>query len=184
MTGRPNQDLPDNLQTAFEKAANFESCIITKQSINNRKIHEVHNIDVTQCKDEIEVIEAHIRNPNYKGKNYDPNYQQNRTKPNISNSPSHSTTNHHSSGSQGPSYNKSNQHDKPVNISVTLHGPISKEQLYKIQVLRHLSQYRDRIKPEDRPATGEYAKSFSKFCPRRLRSRKQPQRKLYNLVNT
>ena len=46
-----------------------------------------------------------------------------------------------------------------------LNGPVSKEQLYKIQeVLRHPSQYRDRLKPKYQPATGEYTKSF-KFCP-------------------
>ena len=33
MTGRFNQDLPENLQTAFEKAMNFKPQIITKQSI-------------------------------------------------------------------------------------------------------------------------------------------------------
>ena len=44
-----------------------------------------------------------------------------------------------------------------------------KEQLYKIQeVLRHPSQYWDRLKPEDRPATGEYAKSFNKFRPKKV----------------
>ena len=80
MTGRFNQDLPENLQTAFEKATNFEPRIITKQSINNRKIHEVNHIDITHGEDEVEINEAHVRNPNYKGKNYDPNYQQNRTK--------------------------------------------------------------------------------------------------------
>ena len=37
MTGRFNQDLPENLQTAFEKAMNFEPQIITKQSINSKK---------------------------------------------------------------------------------------------------------------------------------------------------
>ena len=80
MTGRFNQDLPENLQMAFEKATNFEPQIITKQSINNRKIHEVNHIDITHGEDEVEINEAHVRNPNYKGKNYDPNYQQNRTK--------------------------------------------------------------------------------------------------------
>ena len=50
-----------------------------------------------------------------------------------------------------------------------MNGPVSKEQLYKIQeVLRHPSQYRDRLKPEDRPATGEYAKSFNKFQPKKV----------------
>ena len=80
MTGRFNQDLPENLHTVFKKAANFESCIITKQSINERRVHDINHIDVTSGQDEIEINEAHIWNPNYKGKNYDPNYQQNKTK--------------------------------------------------------------------------------------------------------
>ena len=50
-----------------------------------------------------------------------------------------------------------------------LNGPVSKEQLYKIQeVLRHPSQFWDRLKPEDRPVTGEYTKSFNKFCPKKV----------------
>ena len=50
-----------------------------------------------------------------------------------------------------------------------LNRPISKEQLYKIQeVLRHPSQYWDRLKPEDRPATGEHTKSFNKFHPKKV----------------
>ena len=63
MTGRFNQDLPENLHTAFEKAANFEPRIITKQSINERKVHDINHIDVTSCHNEIEINEAHIRNP-------------------------------------------------------------------------------------------------------------------------
>ena len=54
-------------------------------------------------------------------------------------------------------------------MSVTLHGPVSKDQLYKIQeVLRHPLQYRDRIKPEDHPIKGEYATAFNKFCPKKV----------------
>ena len=50
-----------------------------------------------------------------------------------------------------------------------MNGPVSKEQLYKIQeVLRHPSQYCDRLKPEDRQATGEYTKSFNKFQPKKV----------------
>ena len=81
----------------------------------------------------------------------------------------YTTSSHHNTGNQSYGYNKNNQQDKPVNVSVTLHGPVSKEQLYKIQeVLRHPSQYRDRIKPEDRPAKGEYANAFNKFCPKKV----------------
>ena len=132
MTGRFTQALPENLQMAFEKATNFEPRIITKQSINNRKVYEVNLIDVTQGEDEVEINEAHVRNPNYKGKNYDPNYHQNRMKMNT-NMLTHTTSSHHNTGNQGHGYNKNNQQDKPVNVSITLHGPISKEQLYKIQ---------------------------------------------------
>ena len=168
MTGRFNQDLPENLQTAFEKAMNFEPRIITKQSINNRKVHEVNHIYITQREDEVEINEAHVRYPNYKGKNYDPNYQQNRTKTNT-NTITNTTSSHHNTGNQGYGYTKNNQQDKPVDVSVTLHGPVSKEQLYKIQeVLRHPSQYRDRIKPEDRPAKGEYVNAFNKFRPKKV----------------
>ena len=61
MTGRFNQDLPENLQTAFEKAMNFKPCIITKRSINERKVHDINHIDVTLCQDEIEINVAQVR---------------------------------------------------------------------------------------------------------------------------
>ena len=179
MTGRFNQDLPENLQMAFEKATNFEPRIITKQSINSRKIHKINHIDIGQ-EDEIEINEAHVRNPNYKGKNYDPNFVQNRLKNNSStnNTPNnynsntksnYESSNQHNSNNSGYAHSKSHQQEKPVNVSVTLHGPVSKDQLYKIQeVLRHPSQYRDRIKPEDRPVKGEYATTFNKFRPKKV----------------
>ena len=178
MTGRFNQDLPENLQMAFEKATNFEPWIITKQSINSRKIHEVNHIDVGH-EDEVEINEAHVRNPNYKGKNYNPNFAQNRLKTtnnntNTSNNQHNNTlsygpSNQHSNNNLGYGYSKSNQQEKPVNVSVTLHGPVSKDQLYMIQeVLRHPSQYRDRIKPEDCPVKGEYVTAFNKFRPKKV----------------
>ena len=170
MTGRFNPDLPENLHTVFEKATNFEPCIITKQSINERRVHDINHIDVTAGQEEIEINEAYIQNPNYKGKNYDPNYQQNKNKNNFNNNAT-SGNNCQSIGNQGQGnhYTKNNHPEKPLNVSVMLNGPVSKEQLHKIQeVLRHPSQYRDRLKPEDRPATGEYTKSFNKFHPKKV----------------
>ena len=61
MTGRFNQDLPENLQMAFKKATNFEPQIITKQSINSRKIHEVNQVDIGH-EDDIKINKAHVRN--------------------------------------------------------------------------------------------------------------------------
>ena len=143
MTGKFNQDLAENLKNTM----NFKPQIITKQSINSRKIHEVNHIDIRH-EDEIEINEAHVRNPNYKGKNYDPNYAQNRLKTTNNNTnntsmhntsnkqnnttPSYGSSNQYSNSNSGYRYSKSNQQEKPVNVSVTLHGPVSKEQLYKI----------------------------------------------------
>ena len=85
MEGRFNQDLPESLQAAFEKAMNFEPRILTKQNIITRRMNEVNQINVSHCNNEYEVNKAHVRNPNYKGKNYDPNYQnQNKTNNNNS----------------------------------------------------------------------------------------------------
>ena len=56
-----------------------------------------------------------------------------------------------------------------TSVQVTLTGPVNRDQLFKIQeVLRHLSQYRDKLPPNERPATGEYANSFNKFCPKKV----------------
>ena len=179
MTGRFNQDLPENLQMAFKKAANFEPRIITKQTINSRMMHKINHVDVGQ-EDEIEINEAHVGNPNYKGKNYNLNFTQNRFKNNSSTNntsnnynsntkSNYESSNQHNSNNSGYGHSKSHQQEKPVNVSVTLHGPVSKDQLYKIQeVLRHPLQYRDRIKPEDQPVQGEYATAFNKFRPKKV----------------
>ena len=58
---------------------------------------------------------------------------------------------------------------KTTSTTIAAQEPATKDQLYKIQeVLRHPSQYRDRLKQEDRPVTGEYTKSFNKFCPKKV----------------
>ena len=63
------------LQAAFEKVMNFEPCIITKQTINTRRMNEVNQIDVTNYDENFKVNVAHVGNPNYKCKNYDPTCQ-------------------------------------------------------------------------------------------------------------
>ena len=173
MEGRFNQELPDNLWAAFEKAVNFEPRVLTKQGINTRRVNEVNHIDVSNDYQEFEVNEAHIRNPNYKGKNYDPNYQKNKQNTNstINNS------NQSSSGYKGNNYNsggnfnnaKNDYTEKPVNIQVILTGPVNKEQLFKIQeILRNPRVYRDKLPKRQQPVTGEYAKSFNKFHPTKV----------------
>ena len=54
-------------------------------------------------------------------------------------------------------------------MQVTLTGPVNQDQLLKIQeVLKHPSQYRDKLPPNEQPATGEYAKSFNNFHPKKV----------------
>ena len=173
MEGRFNQDLLESLQAAFEKATNFKPCIFTKQTINTRKMNEVYQIDVTNYDEDFKVNEAHIQNPNYKSKKYDPNYQNknrnNHNNNNSSNSSSHLMTGYNKNYNNGMSNTKNTPQDKPTNVQVTLTGPVNREQLFKIQeVLRHPSQYRDKIPPNEWPATGEYRKSFNKFCPKKV----------------
>ena len=50
MEGRFNKDLPESLQAVFEKAMNFEPHILTKQTINTRRVNEVNQVDVTMMR--------------------------------------------------------------------------------------------------------------------------------------
>ena len=136
-------------------------------------MNKVNQIDVTNYDEDFEVNEAHIWNPNYKGKNYDPNYQNknrnNSNNNNSSNSCSHSMTGYNKNYNNGMSNTKNILQDKPTNVQATLTGPVNRELLFKIQeVLRHPSQYRDKIPPNEQPATSEYTKSFNKFCPKKV----------------
>ena len=175
MERRFNQELPDNLRAAFEKAVNFEPRVLAKQWINTRKVNEVNHIDLSSCSDyqEFEVNEAHIRNPNYKGKNYDPNYQKNKHNKNSNNSHSNPSSSGYKANNNcsGGNFNN-NRNDfmeNPVNVQVTLTGPVNKDQLFKIQeILRNPTVYRDKLPKGQQPATGEYAKSFNKFHPTKV----------------
>ena len=152
---------------------NFEPCSLTKQTINTRRMNEINQIDVTNYDEDFEVNEVHVQNPNYKGKNYDPNYESKNKKNSnnnySSNSSCHSMTGYNKNYNNGTSTTKNTLQDKPTNVQVTLIGPVNKEQLFKIQeVLRHPSQYRTKLPPNEQPATGEYAKSLNKFCPKKV----------------
>ena len=118
-------------------------------------MNEVNQIDVTQCVEEFEINKAHMRNPNYKGKNYNPNYEnknKNNNNNNSSNSSSYSRTgyNKHYNNNGASDNTKSNFQDKPTNVQVAFTGPVNRDQLFKIQeVLRHPSQYRDKLPPNE-----------------------------------
>ena len=78
-------------------------------------------------------------------------------------------TGHNKNYNNEMSNTKNTLQDKPTNVQVTLTGPVNREQMLKIQeVLRHPPQYRDKLSPNEWPATGEYVKSFNKFHPKKV----------------
>ena len=84
--------------------------------------------------------------PNYQNKN------KNIINNNFSSSSSYPGTgyNKHYNNNGGSNNIKSNFQDKPTNDQLTLIGPVNRDQLFKIQeVLRHPSQYRDKLPPNE-----------------------------------
>ena len=51
---------------------------------------------------------------------------------------------------------------------MTLKGPINQDQLAKIkEILKNLRIYKDKLPKNKYLASGEYAKRFNRFCPKR-----------------
>ena len=142
LEGRFNQKLSDHLEDAMRVAIDFEPRVLTRNRQNIRCRNKVNHIEVTGPAaveiNEVEVNEAHIRNPNYKGKNCDPNYanrfkNKNNSSSSTNNSSSGYNTNNTYSNNGGNSNNRNNSYDsKPCNIEVTVKGSINKEQVVKI----------------------------------------------------
>ena len=60
-------------------------------------------------------------------------------------------------------------HEIPSNVEVTLKGPINQDQLTKIkEILKNARIYKDKLPKNLYPASGEYAKSFNKFRPKKV----------------
>ena len=174
MEERFNHRLPKNLQEEFKRAMDFEPRIPTKQRIHTRKVNEVNHIDVSSDYQGFEVNEAqYVSNPNYKGKNYNPNYQKNK---NNYNTNLNSTYNNKNSSNNGnnttngnfKNNNKGDYTELPSNREVTLKGPVNQDQLAKIKILKNLRIYKDKLPKNQYSASGEYDKSFNKFHPKKV----------------
>ena len=52
---------------------------------------------------------------------------------------------------------------------MTLKGPVNQDQLAKIkEILKNQRIYKDKLPKNQYPASGEYTKSFNKFCPKKV----------------
>ena len=107
------------------------------------------------------------------GKNYDPNYQKNKnnynTNPNITYNKNSSNNGNNTTNGNFRNNNKGDYTELPSNIEVTLKGPVNQDQLAKIkEILKNPRIYRDKLPKNQYPASGEYAKSFNKFHPKKV----------------
>ena len=175
LEGRLNQRLPDNLQDVFNRAVDFEPRILTLQCIHTWNVNEINHIDISSNYQEFKVNEAqHICNPNYKGKNYDPNYQKNKNNQNNSsystfNKNNNSNNSSNNGTTSGNFRNKGDYTEIPSNVEVTRKGPVNQDQLAKIEeILKNPWIYKDKVQKNQYPASGEYAKSFNKFHPKKV----------------
>ena len=132
------------------------------QCIHTQNVNAISHIGVSSNYQEFEVNEAqHIHNPNYKGKNYDPNYQKNKNNQNNSsystlnkNNNSNNTSN--SGSTSGIFRNKGDYTEIPSNVGVTLKGPVNQDQLAKIkEILKDPWIYKDKVYKNRYPASGE-----------------------------
>ena len=150
---------------------NFEPRILASQRIHTRNVNEINHIDVSSNYQEFEVNEAqHICNPNYKGKIYDPNYQKNKNNQNNSFNSTYNKNNNSNNGTTSRNFrSKGDYTEIPSNVEVTLKGPVNQDQLMKIkEILKNPQIYKDKVQKNQYPASGEYAKCFSKFCPKKV----------------
>ena len=52
---------------------------------------------------------------------------------------------------------------------MTLKGPVNQDQLAKIkEILKNQIIYKNKLLKKQYPVSGEYAKSFNKFCPKKV----------------
>ena len=92
---------------------------------------------------------------------------------NSSNSTFNKNNNSNNSSNNGTTSrnfrNKGDYTEIPSNVEVTLKGPVNQDQLVKIkEILKNLQIYKDKVQKNQYPVLGEYAKSFNKFCPKKV----------------
>ena len=101
--------------------------------------------------------EVHVRNPNYKGKNYDPNYQARKTENKQQQQPT-TTNNQYKAPYTRPAANNNNNLASSSDIAgeVTLKTTVDGYQLLKMnELIKNAAAWRARM-----PKTGRFDKYF------------------------
>ena len=127
---------------------------------NKRNTITINNVnsedqDHSQLEDTQEV---HVRNPNYKGKNYDPNYQARKTETNKQQQQPSTTNNQYKAPYTKPAANNNNNLASSSDIAgeVTLKTTVDGYQLLKMnELIKNAAAWRARM-----PKTGRFDKYF------------------------
>ena len=134
--------------------------IASERRHNKRNTITINNVnsedqDHSQLEDTQEV---HVRNPNYKGKNYDPNYQARKTETNKQQQQPTMTNNQYKAPYTRPAANHNNNLASSSDIAgeVTLKMTVDGYQLLKMnELIKNAAAWRARM-----PKTGRFDKYF------------------------
>ena len=134
--------------------------IVSERRHNKRNTITINNMnsedqDHSQLEDTQEV---HVRNPNYKGKNYDPNYQARKTEINKQQQQPTMTNNQYKAPYTRPAANNNNNLASLSDIAgeVTLKMTVDGYQLLKMnELIKNAAAWRARM-----PKTGRFDKYF------------------------
>ena len=151
-----------SLDDTFTVALQCELKAIASERRHNKRntitINNVHTEDQDYCQLE-DTQEVHVRNPNYKGKNYDPNYQarkaEGKQQPQLE-----TTNNQYKSQAARPAATHNNDLARSLDIAgeVTLKTTVDGYQLLKMnELIKNAAAWRARM-----PKTNRFDKYFDK----------------------
>ena len=149
-----NYSLGDTFNVALECEL---KAIATERHHNKRTTMTVHNIEIEDTNINLqEIDEAHVRNPNYKGKNYDPNFQSRKIQNNKQQDLAGYNGSQYKTPYTKPATNNNLSSSSDIAGEVTLKTTVDGYQLLKVnELIKNAAAWRARM-----PKTSKYDKYF------------------------
>ena len=131
--------------------------IATERCHNKRTTVTVHNVEMEDDNINLqEIDEAHVRNPNYKGKNYDPNFQSRKIQNNKQQNLAGYNGSQYKTPYAKPATNNNLSSSSDIAGEVTLKTTVDGYQLLKFnELIKNAAAWRARM-----PKTSKYDKYF------------------------
>ena len=149
-----NYSLGDTFNVALECEL---KAIATERRHNKRTTVTVHNVEMEDDNINLqEIDEAHVRNPNYKGKNYDPNFQSRKIQNNKQQNLAGYNGSQYKTPYAKPATNNNLSSSSDIAGEVTLKTTVDGYQLLKVnELIKNAAAWRARM-----PKTSKYDKYF------------------------